>query len=128
MKKINVVGAVIIKDDKILCAQRGPKNRLPYKWEFPGGKIENNESPKDALKREIMEELNCSIKVNELIEHTIHEYDFGIVQLSTYYCEIVEGKPMKKEHIELRWVSKDNLLSLDFAPADIPSIKTIMKE
>lgn len=64
-EKINVVGAVIIKDDKILCAQRGPKNRLPYKWEFPGGKIENNESPKDALQQEIMEELNCGITVNE---------------------------------------------------------------
>ncbi len=84
-KNIHVVGAVITDNNKILCAQRGPSKSLPYKWEFPGGKIEQGETPGDALQREIEEEMHCQIEVGEQVEHTVYEYDFGIVHLSTYF-------------------------------------------
>ncbi|MGZ0211999.1 MAG: (deoxy)nucleoside triphosphate pyrophosphohydrolase, partial [Actinomycetales bacterium] len=85
-KQINVVGAVVIREGLILCAQRGPHGALPGMWEFPGGKIEADETPRDALAREIAEELECEVAVGELITTTAHEYDFGIVMLTTFYC------------------------------------------
>jgi len=121
-KDIHVVGAVIMEDGKILCAQRGAKKTLPYKWEFPGGKIEKNEQPIDALIREVQEEMKCVSEVGEKVEHTVYEYDFGIVHLTTYICKIIEGRPERTEHIAFKWLSPEELPSLDWAPADIPAI------
>ena len=92
-KQIDVVGAVIVQDGKVLCAQRGPDGSLPYKWEFPGGKVENGESSRDALKREIDEELKCIVKVGEQVESTTHDYDFATITLTTFYCELLDGRP-----------------------------------
>lgn len=79
-KEINVVGAIIIKNGKILCAQRGESKALAYLWEFPGGKIEKGETPRQALKRELVEELNIEVSVEQnQFEQTTYEYDFGIV-------------------------------------------------
>lgn len=126
MKKIiHVVGAVVVENGKILCAQRGPTKTLAYKWEFPGGKIEQGESPQEALWREINEEMQCNVEIGEQIEHTIYEYDFGIVHLTTYYCKLIEGKPTLTEHIAIKWLSPDELASLDWAPADIPAIQKL---
>lgn len=127
-KNIYVVGAVIIKNGKILCAQRGPDKSLPYKWEFPGGKIEQDETPEEALQREIQEEMHCKINVGEKVEHTVYEYDFGIVHLTTFLCELVEGEPILKEHVEIKWLEPSKLASLDWAPADIPAIERLGKE
>src|SRR5699024_12417985 len=80
-KNIHVVGAVIIENKKILCAQRGPDKSLPLMWEFTGGKIEQGETAKEALIREIEEEMLCTIEVVEKVDHTIHEYDIGLVHL-----------------------------------------------
>ncbi|MEH7383459.1 (deoxy)nucleoside triphosphate pyrophosphohydrolase [Bacillus sp. JJ1533] len=125
-KHIYVVGAVIIKHDKILCVQRGPKNILPLKWEFPGGKIEKGESPEEALQREIKEELLCEIEVGSQIDETAHEYDFGIVHLSTYSCKLIEGAPTLTEHVALQWLTPVELSSLDWAPADIPTVHKLI--
>lgn len=125
-KDIHVVGAVILANNQILCAQRGPSKTLPYKWEFPGGKIEQNETLEDALKREIDEELHCQIEVGEQIEHTVYEYDFGVVHLTTYFCELLEGSPVKTEHHALDWISQNKLNQLDWAPADIPAIEKLV--
>lgn len=124
-KDIHVVGAVIINNDKILCAQRGAEKTLPYKWEFPGGKIEVGETPEEALKREIYEEMQCKIEINEKVKHTVYEYDFGRVHLTTYLCKLTQGKPKLTEHIEVKWLSANHLESLDWAPADIPAIEKL---
>jgi 8-oxo-dGTP diphosphatase len=124
-KNIYVVGAVIIENGKILCAQRGQAKALPLKWEFPGGKIEVGESPQEALTREINEEMHCKIEIGDQIEHTVYEYDFGIVHLTTFYCKLIEGKPVLTEHVSIKWLSRDELMSLDWAPADIPAIEII---
>ncbi|MBA9029022.1 MULTISPECIES: (deoxy)nucleoside triphosphate pyrophosphohydrolase [Bacillaceae] len=126
-KNIYVVGAVIIENRKILCAQRGPSKSLPLKWEFPGGKIEEGESPQEALRREIVEEMQCQIEIGDQIEHTVYEYDFGIVHLTTFYCRLTEGKPVLTEHTSIKWLSPDELKSLDWAPADIPAIEKLSR-
>lgn len=125
-KDIHVVGAVIVANNQILCAQRGPSKTLPYKWEFPGGKIEQGETPGDALKRETTEELHCQIEVGEQIEHTVYEYDFGVVHLTTFFCKLLEGSPVKTEHHALEWISQNELSKLDWAPADIPAIEKLV--
>ena len=78
-KDIDVIGAVIIENGKILCAQRGPSKSLSLKWEFPGGKIEAGETPQEALSREIQEEMQCKVEISDQVEHTVYEYDFGTV-------------------------------------------------
>lgn len=124
-KQIDVVGAVVIADGRVLCVQRGPRGSLAGKWEFPGGKIELGESPQAALEREIREELMCRIEVGEEITTTSHEYDFGIVNLTTFYCQLIAGTPQLVEHAQLSWHSPDELRELDWAPADIPAVHLI---
>ena len=127
-KHISVVGAVITSDGLVLCAQRGETGELPGMWEFPGGKIESGESMRDALKREIEEELGCSVEVGRQIESTTHEYDFGAITLTTFYCQIFEGTPLPKEHLTLKWVHPSELNELDWAPADIPAVTYIQMD
>jgi 8-oxo-dGTP diphosphatase len=124
-KQIHVVGAVIRRDGTILCAQRGRNGSLPGMWEFPGGKVESGETPRAALQREIVEELQCQVSVGELITTTAHEYDFGIVNLTTFYCELVEGDPVLLEHEAVQWLVPSELRTLDWAPADIPAVSLI---
>ncbi|WP_078553742.1 (deoxy)nucleoside triphosphate pyrophosphohydrolase [Bacillus alkalicellulosilyticus] len=126
-RNIHVVGAVIIKNEKILCAQRGLGKVLPLLWEFPGGKIEENETPQEALRREIHEEMHCEVEIGEKVEHTVHEYDFGIVHLTTYYCQMLKGEPVLTEHVAIKWLAPDELHSLEWAPADIPAIEKLSR-
>ncbi|MBH0109783.1 (deoxy)nucleoside triphosphate pyrophosphohydrolase [Salinibacterium sp. NG22] len=126
-KQINVVGAVIVREGLVLCAQRGTHGALAGMWEFPGGKIEAGETPRDALAREITEELECEVAVGKLITTTTHEYDFGTVVLTTFYCELLSGTPVLTEHAEVRWLAPADLSSLEWAPADIPAVELIQK-
>lgn len=128
MKKvIRVVGAVIEKDGLILCAQRGKDKALGGFWEFPGGKIEADETPQQALEREIKEELLCEVRIKNKIVTAEHEYDFGIVDLTTFYCELVSGEPRITEHETIEWLPVSELDSLEWAPADIPTIDILIK-
>jgi 8-oxo-dGTP diphosphatase len=127
-KHIDVVGAVIIREGEILCAQRGPDSSLPGMWEFPGGKIEAGESARDALQREIVEELRCRVRVGEKVTETSHEYEFGVVALTTFYCELIEGSPMLSEHAAVTWLLPADLGTLDWAPADIPAVEIIQRD
>ncbi len=94
-------------------------------WEFPGGKVKARETPEEALRREIWEELDCTIKVGDKITTTNHQYDFGVVMLTTYYSTLVAGHPQPIEHAEIRWVPPRTLSQLEWAPADIPTVELI---
>ncbi len=126
-KEINVVGAIIIKDKQILCCQRGPGRALANLWEFPGGKIEANETKVQALKRELNEELKIDVSiVEEEFEFTCFEYDFGYVNLSTFICYLDSGIPQLTEHLQIKWLLPQELDILEWAPADIPTIEKLM--
>lgn len=124
-KRIRVVGAVIVKDDLVLCAQRGHDGALPGLWEFPGGKIEPGETPHQALVREISEEFVADITVGEQITTTTHSYPFGDVILTTFYCTLHSESVTLTEHAAVKWLPADELASLDWAPADVPAIELI---
>lgn len=124
-RHINVVGAVIVRDGLVLCAQRGQHGSLPGLWEFPGGKIEPDETAREALEREIDEELRCVVEVGDEVTTTSHEYDFGVVTLTTFYCRLVDGDPVLTEHDSITWLAPNALDTLAWAPADIPAVKQI---
>jgi len=127
-KQIRVVGAVITQQGRVLAAQRGVAGSLAGLWEFPGGKIELGETPEAALEREIREELGCTVTVGPEVTTTVHDYDFGEVTLTTFYCELLDGSPESAEHSELRWLTPDEFDSVEWAPADIPAVALIRKE
>lgn len=128
-KTIHVVGAIIENEQQeIFCALRNPQMVLANYWEFPGGKIEQGETPKQALSREILEEFNCTIQVGKQVAVTHHEYEQFFVHLETYKASIIKGTPQNLEHAEARWVPRNQLLDLPFAPADLPSIQKLMAE
>ena len=124
MKTANVVAAIIRDGDKVFATQRGYGE---YKdgWEFPGGKIEAGESPQQALVREIKEELDTDIAVGDCL--TTVEYDYPAFHLSMqcFWCKIVDGKPVLKEHEAARWLDADHIDSVDWLPADLTIIELI---
>lgn len=124
-KQIHVVGAVITRDGLVMCAQRGHDGNLPGLWEFPGGKIEQGESKQAALKREITEEFGCTVEVGRELTTTTHEYVFGEVTLTTFYCRLVAGTPTLTEHVSIKWLRPDELDTVQWAPADIPAVTLI---
>lgn len=125
-RQINVVGAVIVREGEVLCAKRGPWGSLAGHWEFPGGKIEPGETARAALEREIAEELACSVDVGDELTTTRHDYDFGTVTLTTFWCELIDGTPQLMEHAEVRWCPPEELEGLDWAPADVPAVRMIV--
>lgn len=127
-KQIHVVGAVITRGGLVMCAQRGDDGNLPGLWEFPGGKIEPGESKQAALMREITEELGCTVEVGREVTTTTHEYEFGEVTLTTFYCLLVAGTPKLTEHASIKWLPPDELETIPWAPADIPAIALIRAE
>jgi len=129
-KQIKVVAAIIENDqDEILCALRSPEMSMGNLWEFPGGKVEENEDPYSALVREISEELGCTIETSdEIFNDNTHEYDAITVNLLSIKAKIVLGTPTAREHSKLIWLKRENLSSLRWAPADIPAVKQLMTE
>ena len=126
--QIEVVGAVIVRDDRVLCARRGTLAPLPNLWEFPGGKVEPGESLRAALRREINEELRCTVQVGDQIERTTHTYDFATITLTTFYCDLLDGFPQLTEHAEFRWSTPGQLSELDWAPADVPAVRKVQQD
>ncbi|OIJ22487.1 DNA mismatch repair protein MutT [Anaerobacillus alkalidiazotrophicus] len=126
IRSVNVVGAVIENHNgQFLCALRSSKMSMPNLWEFPGGKIKEGEKPETALIREIVEELGCTVKVGELVASVEHQYPEIKVNLKTFRAIIQNGQPKALEHSELRWVPKDELEKLNWAPADIPTVNKL---
>jgi ADP-ribose pyrophosphatase len=130
MKKlIKVVGAIIENENKdILCALRSPSMSLPNMWEFPGGKVEKDENFKQAIEREITEELGCTVEYDHVFNDNTHEYDTFIINLITVKCKLISGTPTANEHSKLIWLKRENLLSLKWAPADIPAAEHLSLE
>ena len=126
MNHIKVVAAIIVDKDKLLATQRGYGEWKDW-WEFPGGKIEENEIPQDALKREIREELAADVEVGDML--TTVEYDYPKFHLSMqcYVCSLVSDKLSLLEHEAARWLSKQELDSVNWLPADLEVIPVIKK-
>ena len=124
MKTIRVVAAGIRKDDKIFATQRG-YGELKGGWEFPGGKIEEGETPQEALKREIEEELDTEISVGELIDTIEYDYPTFHLSMDCFWCEIVEGKLVLKEHEAARWLDRKTMDDVEWLPADVTLVGKI---
>lgn len=126
---INVVAAVIADESgKILITQRNLKKSQGGLWEFPGGKIELNETSEDAIIRELKEELNIDVKVEGYIDEKIFNYPEKDINLIALKCNILGGNMVLNEHEDARWIDRDELTNYNFAPADMFIVKNIMKE
>lgn len=125
-KRIEVTAAVLVRDGKVLGARRGEQMSLAGFWEFPGGKIEPGETPEQALHRELKEELLIDAQVGDHLVTTEHEYDFGIVVLASFLCRLHEGEPKLTEHAEIRWFAPEDLLSVEWAPADVEAVELVL--
>lgn len=132
MKTVRVVAAVIKstnenKEPIIFATQRGYGD-FKGGWEFPGGKIEEGETPEQALKREIMEELDTEISVGELIDTIEYDYPQFHLSMDCFWCEIVSGNLVLKEHEAAGWLTKKQLNDVKWLPADVTLIEKIGKE
>jgi 8-oxo-dGTP diphosphatase len=124
MKQIEVVAAVILHEGRIFATQRGYGEWKDW-WEFPGGKMESGETPEEALKREIREELATDIGVDDLIETIEWDYPKFHLTMHCYWCHVEKGSLSLQEHEAAKWLGKDELLSVKWLPADIQLIDKI---
>ena len=124
MKTINVVAAVIMNEGKVFATQRG-YGEFKDGWEFPGGKVEAGESPEEALRREIREELEVEVNVGDLIDTIEYDYPAFHLSMKCYACTIAGGSPHLLEHEAARWLSADQLDTVAWLPADITLIPKI---
>lgn len=120
-----VTAAIILKDNKILIAQRALGQRMSGKWEFPGGKIELGETLEECLKREIFEELNIRIEVLGKYGESVFNYDLGTIKLIAFSCQWVSGEITLNVHSKIKWVSGTEFDQYDFTPADIPFVESL---
>ena len=118
MKTINVVAAIIIKDNKIFATQRG-YGEFKDGWEFPGGKVELGEAPENAIVREIKEELDTVIEVKEYFDTVEYDYPNFHLSMKCYICTVVSGNLELLEHEAAKWLDKDSLDSVAWLPADL---------
>ena len=121
-----VVAALIVKDGKILACQRTKHQVMPLKWEFPGGKIEEGEQPRDAMRRELEEELGIKAEVGDEVSRIVHEYPGGrSVELRFYVVRNYVGEIENRIFKEIRWVERVDLSKLDFLEADVSVLKDL---
>lgn len=127
-KLIRVTCAIILDSGKVLCAQRSEKMDLPLKWELPGGKIEENESAAECLKREIIEELNIEIEIIRSFESNFHQYSHSKkIELIPFLCSFSKDRITLKEHKDFCWMEIEMLPEMDWADADIPIIRNFVQ-
>ena len=127
MKTIEVVAAIIMYDNKILCVQRGENklNDISKKYEFPGGKIEPGESKEETIKRDIQEELNLEIVIREEFLTVNYQYPDFFLIMHSFICDCKHPIISLSEHIDFKWLIKSELEHLDWAAADIPIMKKL---
>jgi 8-oxo-dGTP diphosphatase len=124
---INVTCAIIIINKKIVVTQRSEKMKLPLKWEFPGGKLEDNESEIDCIKREIKEELNIEIDIAQKLKNSLFDFGTFKINLIPFVANYVSGEIYLTEHIAFKLLNKSELLELDWAEADVPIVNELLK-
>lgn len=124
---INVTCAIIIVNGKILVTQRSENMSLPLKWEFPGGKLEENESHIDCIKREIKEELSIDIEVLEQLSSSIYDYGTFKINLIPFFAKYISGEIKLTEHKDYKLLNKVDLLKMDWAKADLPIVEEFLK-
>ncbi len=128
MKRIEVVAGVIFCKNQVLCVQR-QKNKLNYiseKFEFPGGKIEEGESKEEALRRELLEELNLTTKIKSYYLKVVHQYPDFELTMHSFICEVESKELTLNEHIDQKWLTINKLTELDWAAADIPIVDKLV--
>ena len=123
---IDVTAAILVKDGKVLIARRKSDDKLPDKWEFPGGKIEAGESAPECLKREMQEEFGIDIWVGKFLGESIYHYPHGTIRLLAYLAEWQAGELALKDHADYAWAQCDRLDEFDFAPADLPFVRKLI--
>ncbi|WP_440953239.1 (deoxy)nucleoside triphosphate pyrophosphohydrolase [Methanococcoides sp. FTZ1] len=130
MKHYEVVAAIIIDDNKVLCVQRdhGKYDYISLKYEFPGGKIESNETEEHALERELLEELDLNVEIERKFLTVNHQYPDFSITMHSFICSALTSNLNLKEHIAFKWEYPENLLTLDWAEADLPIVSKLMKE
>jgi len=119
---LSVVCAIIERDGRVLAARRPRGKSQGGKWEFPGGKLHKGETPRDALVREILEELRIGIEVGDPLPESTHDYGGFLVTLIPFRCSITSGVPTPVEHEALAWCEAGDLGALDWAAADVPVV------
>jgi 8-oxo-dGTP diphosphatase len=122
---VKVTAAILVKDNKIIIAKRGPNDHLAKKWEFPGGKVEINETPEQCLKREMKEEFDIDVSVGEYLGSSIYYYSHISIELMAYRTYWENGKIDLKDHDDFKWVSLEQLADFDFAPADLVFVEKL---
>ena len=121
-----VVAALIVKDGKVLVCQRTRHQTMPLKWEFPGGKIEDGEQPRDALRRELDEELGISARIGEEVARIRHDYkNGGAVELRFYVVREFKGQLENRIFRDMQWIQPKNLPKFDFLEADFTLVKDL---
>lgn len=123
---VNVVAAIIEDGDCILATQRG-YGEFKDGWEVPGGKIESGETPQQALKREIKEELNAEITVGALLTVVEHDYPTFHLSMQCFLCTVASGELVLKEHKAAKWLTQDQLNTVDWLPADVKVVEAYRK-
>ena len=124
---LEVTCAIIEWNNKVLVAQRSDTMSLPLKWEFPGGKIEENETAENCLIREIAEELSIHIEIQSRLDETVHAYsESKIIKLIPFVCKLIGGEVILTEHAQFLWLDKSDLKNLDWADADIPVLNNYL--
>lgn len=127
MKTVKVVAAIIIDNEKVFATQRG-YGEFKDGWEFPGGKIEEGETPQEALVREIKEELDTEIEVGELLDTVEYDYPKFHLSMDCFICKIKSGDLVLKEHEAAKWLAKETLDSVDWLPADLGLVEKIQRK
>ncbi len=127
MKTIEVVAAIIAENGRIFATQRGYGD-FKDMWEFPGGKMEEGESREEALVREIREELETEISADRFLCTVEHDYPAFHLKMHCFVCSVVAGDLKLKEHEAARWLSKDELFSVDWLPADVGVVRTLIMD
>lgn len=123
-----VTCALILKDGRVLATRRSPAMPLPGKWEFPGGKLHDGESEEDCIRREIREELALDIRLLKKLTPSPWDYGTFAITLIPFVAECTGGVLHLAEHSEARWLTKDELPALDWAPADVPIVQELLRE